>query len=61
MYSNLSTVENRINWIEFLEETGWWSYSEMKGFSHYKWGRNSKRQPGDIRKSKNLKKLKRRK
>lgn len=64
MYSNRSNVENRINWIKFLRETGWWSRNEMKGFSYYKWGKNSKRQRRDIQKTKayeQARKLKRRK
>lgn len=64
MYSNRSNVENRINWIKFLRESGWWSYNEIKWFSHYKWGKNSKRQRQDIQEAKSRKlarKLKRRK
>lgn len=64
MQSNRSNVDNRINWIKFLRKTGWWSYYEIKCFSHHKWGKNAKRQRRDIEKDKGRKlarKLKRRK
>lgn len=64
MYSNRSNSENRVNWIKFLRESGWWSYDEIRWFSHYKWSKNSKRQRKDKIEAKAFKlarKLKRRK
>jgi hypothetical protein len=35
MHSNISIVENCIDWVNWLLEHGYWSYRELRGWRPY--------------------------